>query len=160
VAKQALGVLRFSPLLFVKQRCALTGITQAQMKDGFAKAPILETLGGVVMAFVLAHAVRYAGAPGPMQGATVGFFCWFGFAAVATLPSVTFERRPFALYAINNGFLVVALSVMGAILASWQACAILAADNFRVPACPPPNPPSANSVSASPAPAISAATTR
>lgn len=41
------------------------------------------------------------------------------FVAVATKPAVTFERRPLALYAIDNGVSVLALMAMGAILASW-----------------------------------------
>ena len=32
---------------------------------------------------------------------------------------VTFEKRPFALYAINNGCVLLALLIMGAILASF-----------------------------------------
>ncbi len=119
VAKQALGALWFSPVLFVRPWCLLTGIGPAQMKDGFAKALILDIVGGVVMAFVLALAVRYAGAHGPVQGAVVGFVSWLGFVAVATLPMVTFEKRPFALYAINNGCVLLALLIMGAILASF-----------------------------------------
>jgi hypothetical protein len=42
-----------------------------------------------------------------------------GFVAVATLGSVTFEKRPLNLYLINNGFLLLALLLMGALLAVW-----------------------------------------
>jgi hypothetical protein len=54
-----------------------------------------------------------------MQGAAVGFFNWLGFVAVATLGSVTFEKRPFKLYLINNGFLLLAPLLMGPLLAVW-----------------------------------------
>jgi hypothetical protein len=120
VARQALGALWYSPVLFIKQWCRLTGVAEAEMKAGFATALILDAIGGIVMAYVLANAILFSGVHGPMHGAFVGFFSWLGFAAVATLPSVTFERRPFGLYAINNGFLLLALIVMGAILASWR----------------------------------------
>jgi len=53
------------------------------------------------------------------QGAAVGFFNWLGFVAVATLGSVTFEKRPLQLYLINNGYLLLALLIMGAVLAVW-----------------------------------------
>jgi hypothetical protein len=38
---------------------------------------------------------------------------------VATLGSVTFEKRPLQLYLFNNGFLLLALLLMGAVLAVW-----------------------------------------
>ena len=50
----------------------------------------------------------------------VGFFNWLGFVAVATLGSVTFEKRPLKLYLINNGYLFLALLLMGAVLAIWS----------------------------------------
>jgi hypothetical protein len=72
------------------------------------------------MAFVLVHAVHYAGASHDWaQGAAVGFFNWLGFVAVATLGSVTFEKRPLKLYFINNGYLLLALLLMGTVLAVW-----------------------------------------
>jgi len=36
---------------------------------------------------------------------------------VATLGSVTFEKRPLQLYLINNAYLLLALLLMGAVLA-------------------------------------------
>jgi len=54
------------------------------------KALIPDVIGSALMAFVLVHAVHYAGANGWGQGAAVGFFNWLGFVAVATLGSVTF----------------------------------------------------------------------
>jgi Protein of unknown function (DUF1761) len=71
------------------------------------------------MAFVLVHAVHYAGAHNWAQGAAVGFFNWLGFVAVATLGSVTFGNRPPRLYLINNGYLLLALLLMCAVLAMW-----------------------------------------
>jgi hypothetical protein len=68
---------------------------------------------------VLVHAVHYAGATGAAQGAAVGFFNWVGLVMVATLFSVTFEGRPFKLFAINNGFHALSLVIMGAIVAVW-----------------------------------------
>jgi hypothetical protein len=121
VVKQALGALWFSPLLFFKQWSAATGVTDADMKAGLAKALIPDVIGSFVTAFVLAYAVHYAGAHGVMRGAATGFFNWLGFVAVATLGSVTFEKRPLILYLINNGFLLLSLVIMGTILSAWPA---------------------------------------
>jgi Protein of unknown function (DUF1761) len=119
IIKQALGALWFSPALFGLAWCKLTGVSDTEMKAGLVKALIPDVIGSALMAFVLVHAVHYAGAHDWMQGATVGFFNWLGFVAVATLGSVTFEKRPVQLYLINNGFLLLALLLMGALLAIW-----------------------------------------
>ena len=119
VIKQAIGAFWYSPALFGLTWCKLTGVTEAQMKAGLAKALIPDVIGSAVMAFVLIHAVHYAGANNWTTGAAVGFFNWLGFVAVATLGSVTFERRPLQLYLINNGYLLLALVLMGAVLAVW-----------------------------------------
>ena len=119
IVKQALGALWYSPAAFGPSWCVLAGVSEAEMKAGLVKALIPDVIGSFVMAFVLVHAVHYAGAHGIGQGAAVGFFNWLGFVAVATLGMVTFEKRPLKLYLINNGYLVIALLIMGAILAVW-----------------------------------------
>src|ERR1700680_3643927 len=62
VAKGVLGWLWYSPPLFLKPWMRLTGVTDAQMKAGMGKALAVEVAGNFVMAFVLVHAVHYAGA--------------------------------------------------------------------------------------------------
>lgn len=119
IVKQALGALWFSPVLFFKQWSVLTGVTDSEMKTILPKALIPDIVGALIMAIVLDHAVHYAGARTVTQGAAVGLFSWLGFIAVATIGSVTFERRPFKLYLINNGVILLALLIMGAILAAW-----------------------------------------
>jgi hypothetical protein len=120
IVKQALGALWYSPVLFGKPWCELTGVSEAEMKAGLVKALIPDVIGSFLMAFVLVHAVHYAGANGGGQGAAVGFFNWLGFVAVATFGSVTFERRPLKLWLINNAYLLIALLIMGAIFAAWR----------------------------------------
>jgi hypothetical protein len=119
VAKIVLGALWYSPALFIKPWRRMTGITEEQMKAGIAKTLVVDFGGSFVMAFLLFHAIRYAEATTVLQGLTVGFFCWLGFIAVATISTVTYERKPFALFLLNNGYLLISLLVMGAILAVW-----------------------------------------
>jgi hypothetical protein len=45
----------------------------------------------------------------------VGFWTWLGFVAVSTIGTVTFERKP----SLNNGYTLLSLLMMGAILAVW-----------------------------------------
>ena len=91
IIKQAIGAFWYSPALFSPSCCKLTGVSEAEMKASLVKALIPEVIGSALMAFVLVHAVHYAGAHNWTQGAAVGFFNWLGFVAVATLDSVMFE---------------------------------------------------------------------
>jgi hypothetical protein len=68
---------------------------------------------------VLLHAVHYAGAHTIVQGAAVGFFNWIGFIAVVLLSQVMYEHRPFGLFLVNNGYLLLSLLIMGAVFAVW-----------------------------------------
>ena len=72
------------------------------------------------MAFVLVHAVRYAGANSFALGAVVGFMNWLGFVAVTQLNHVLYAKRPLALVAIDAGYWLVGLVIIGAILGGWK----------------------------------------
>jgi hypothetical protein len=119
VAKMALGALWYSPALFVKPWMKMSGVTEEQLKQGMGKALAVDFVGSFLMAFVLVHAIRYAEATSVLPGLAVGFLNWLGFVAVATIGSVTYERKPFNLFLLNNGYLLISLLVMGAILAVW-----------------------------------------
>ncbi|HEX9445955.1 MAG TPA: DUF1761 domain-containing protein [Candidatus Binatia bacterium] len=118
-AKMALGALWYSPLLFLDRWHRASGVTEKEMKEGMARALAVELAGSLIMAFVLLHAVRYAGAETALQGMAVGFFNWLGFVAVVTIGVVTYQRKPFALFLLQNGYLLLSLLAMGAILALW-----------------------------------------
>ena len=117
IAKIIIGALWYSPILFLKDWLELSGITEEQMKQGMIKALAVEFIGSCLMAFVLAHAIRYEGVTSTLEGMAVGFFNWLGFVAVVTIGNVTYERKPFKLYLLNNGYLLLSLLVMSAILA-------------------------------------------
>lgn len=67
----------------------------------------------------LIHAIVYAGANTYLQGTAVGFFNWLGFIAMPSLAAVFWEHRPAKMYAIQMGFQLLSLLVVGAILAVW-----------------------------------------
>ncbi len=119
VTRVVIGALWYSPALFLNTWLKLAGVTEAQMKEGMGKAVAVDVVGSFIMAFVLVHAVRYAGATTTPEGMAVGFFNWLGFVAVVTIGTVTYERKPFKLFLLNNGYFLISLVVMGAILAVW-----------------------------------------
>jgi len=119
VARMVLGAIWYSPPLFFNRWMALTGITHAEMNRRMPMLLLVDFVCAVLIGFVLVHAVRYAGAVGVAQGAVVGFFNWLGFVATVTLGITLYEKKPFALFAITNGWQLISLMVMGAILAGW-----------------------------------------
>ena len=68
IIKQAIGAFWYSPALFGPSWCKLADVSEAEMKAGLAKALIPDAIGSVLMAFVLVHAVHYAGAQNWAQG--------------------------------------------------------------------------------------------
>ena len=119
LVKVFVGALWYSPVLFLKPWQRLSGISNEQMKGGMAKGMTTWILGAVVMTFVLAHAVYYAGAKTIPLGAAVGFLNWLGFVLVVQLDDWAAAKRPTQLLLINAGGNLVALIIMGAILAAW-----------------------------------------
>jgi hypothetical protein len=64
--------------------------------------------------------VKFTGAETVKSGALTGFWLWLGFIATSNLETVLFESRPLGLYFINNGYHLVGLLGMGALLAVWR----------------------------------------
>ena len=118
VAKFFLGWLWYS-VLFGNAWRHQAGLTQEEVKAALPKAIAGDLITSFIMAVVLAHAVRYAGAATAAEGAAVGFLNWLGFVFVVTLTATLYEKRPFKLFLINNGFQLRGLLLMGAILAVW-----------------------------------------
>jgi len=120
VSRMALGALWYSPALFLKPWMKLTGISEQQMKLGMGGKIAVDIVGSAIMAFVMAHMVGWSDASEAFGGLMVGFLCWIGFVAVATISSVTYEKRPFQQFALHNGYNLISLLLMGVILAVWR----------------------------------------
>jgi hypothetical protein len=120
LVKIIVGSLWYSPLLFLRPWKELAGVTDASPKHSMPMAYTIWIVGALVMTFVLAHAVFYAQARAVATGAAVGFFNWLGFIFVTQMDTYAAEKKPFKLVAINAGHHLVALLIMGAILAAWS----------------------------------------
>ncbi len=77
------------------------------MAGGFATA--------LVMSYVLAHFVDYAGATTVVAGAMAGFWVWLGFVATTQAASVLWEGKPVKLFLIHTAQSLIALVVVGII---------------------------------------------
>lgn len=115
-----LGFFWYGPL-FAKPWMKLVGVSQSTMnKAGMGKTYAISTLGSLVMAYVLAHIVSLMNATTFVGGLQAGFWMWLGFIAPSMLNGVLFEKKPLKLYQIDAGYQLVALLLMGVVLASWR----------------------------------------
>ena len=114
-----IGGVWYSPAVFGKAWMKENGFTEESLKNSnmlkiFGTAFIL----GLVAAFNLAMFL------GPEDripyGAFYGFLAGFGWVAMFIGTHYLFERRSFRLFLINAGYAVVALTVMGVIIAAWK----------------------------------------
>ncbi len=111
-------------LLFARPFIALKGWTPEQVAaiqtQSHAGEVGLAFLTSLVLAYVLAHFVKFTGAETARSGALTGFWLWLGFVATSNLETVLFESRPLGLYLISNGYHLVGMLGMGALLAAWK----------------------------------------
>ena len=114
------GGVWYSPIGFGPAFMKLTDCSPADMKARLPMAVTSDVVGALILTFILAHAVYYAGATTVPTGIAVGLFNWLGFVAVTHFALVMYEKRPFKLFLINNGYQALTLAASGAVLAVWR----------------------------------------
>lgn len=125
VASFVVGFLWYSPLLFGNVWMKLRGTTKASMKKGQKNMGILYTLSfvvGILMAYVLSHvmtlSMNYFGYPKLNTGLTSAFWMWTGFVMPVQITSTIFsDKKSWPLWAIDTGYQLASLLVMGLVLA-------------------------------------------
>lgn len=123
VLGMVVGFVWYSQALFGKQWQSLSGYTPEKMKamkNDMAKTYGIMFVCEIIMAYVLAHFLVFAEARTVAQGMQGGFWAWLGFVATTMLTGVLFDKKPLKLYAINTGYHLASLLVMGALLAAWR----------------------------------------
>ena len=124
VVYMVIGFLWYSPILFGRPWMKLVGMKEGSMQGNqkaMMKSMGLSFLTALVMTYVLAHFVYYVSATTPTQGMQLGFWVWLGFVATMGANEYIFavKPKPWKLYGINVGYILVSLLAMGAILAAW-----------------------------------------
>ena len=127
VSNMVIGFLWYGPL-FGKTWIKLSGIIPGKIEDakknGMASGYALAFVGALLMAFVLDHAIIFAGAYLNETGITAGlmgaFWNWLGFIAPVTLSVVLWEGKSWKLWCLQNTYYLITLLVMGMILVSWM----------------------------------------
>ena len=114
-----IGGIWYSPIAFGKAWMRENGFTEESMKGGN-----MIKIFGVSFLLALISAVNLAMFMGPennpTMGALWGFLAGAGWVATFVGTHYLFERKSFTLFLINAGYSVVALTIMGVILAAWK----------------------------------------
>jgi hypothetical protein len=111
----------YSPALFAKPWMAIIGLKKDATKGSSMIAGMIASfICDLILAFILAHIVIWTQAATFGWGALVGFIVWVGFIAAPNLPQGIYEGRPFKLFAINSGYWLVGLLIIGGVLAVWR----------------------------------------
>jgi hypothetical protein len=114
-----IGGLWYSPAVFGKVWMRENGLTEEGMKKSnmakiFGLAFFLAFIASINLAMFMGPEDRWE------MGAMWGFLAGFGWVATFVGTHYLFERRSFTLFLINAGYSIVALTVMGVILAAWK----------------------------------------
>jgi len=115
VASFIFGFLWYGPL-FGKTWAQLMGIKIGECKPKPWALP-LTLLGTVLTTFVLAY-ILYIYRPYCAYGAA--FFIWLGFYVPLLFGSVTWEGRPWKLFALNAAYYFLNLQLITAVLTYWK----------------------------------------
>lgn len=127
-----LGFLWYGPL-FGKKYMELQGMTQEQAQEHM-KNPALRRkmmwnyvftfVLALITAFVLDHLIvfasSYTGWGGIGGGLFAGFISWLGFVVAPTMNLVFFDKKNWSWWFLVNGYYLIQLVLMGAILALWM----------------------------------------
>jgi hypothetical protein len=118
-----IGALWYSPLLFGKQWIAFNNVTPEKVEAMRKNAAMLYGASFVcylVLAAVFAVLIRMVHLQSVLAGAKMGGMLWVGFVATLGLTAKLYSGRSFKAYALDAGYQLVFMVVMGLILVAWH----------------------------------------
>ncbi|WP_075617752.1 DUF1761 domain-containing protein [Paenisporosarcina indica] len=120
IANTLIGAMWYSPLLFANIWMKSLEKTREELNTGSANTGYaLTMIAAVVSALVLSYFISLLDSISIGNGALIGFLAGFGIAAARELSPTFFEARKMTLFVISAGYHIVALTVMGMILAAF-----------------------------------------
>lgn len=118
IVKFAIGAVWFTALFGTRWR-QLMNVPEGASQQGLVPAMIVQIIGDLIMAYILARFILHYGIAGIGGGILIGFMAWLGFVATLMVGSIFYEKKKPELIAINAGYQLVGIVVMGAIIGIW-----------------------------------------
>lgn len=115
-----IGFAWYSPRVFGTRWLGYLGTTQAQLGNPGATGMAVGVIASLVNAWVLALLSLNLGGKTITDGIMLGVLAWLGFMATITAAEISFEKRPWGLWLLNNAHNVIVQVVMAAIVTLWR----------------------------------------
>lgn len=119
VVSFGLGGLWYSPILFAKEWTKLINKSEADLKEGAVPGYVASVVLALIEATFLAALIKSLNVTSVEQGCLLGIMIWVGFVGPTSLIGTIFKGERKKLWAIDFGYHLVTLAVMGAIIAWW-----------------------------------------
>ncbi len=117
VSRFVVGMLWYSPLLFGKSWQQITGIFKP--KVNMALAMLVSIIGAALVAAIMSCFMHRMFIDTVVSGKIFGFMVWLGFVLPLYAEGSMYEARPLKLFLIDNGYQVISLVIMGALIAYY-----------------------------------------
>ena len=120
VVAQVLGFLWYGPL-FGKQWTAAVGRTEEEVRaEGPGAAIVVAVVASLFHAVALALILTTWDDVDLVSGIGAGLLASIGFAAISVVSNGMFEHRGKLLIGLYAGYLMLSITVMGAIIGAWN----------------------------------------
>lgn len=84
----------------------------------------LQFATALLMAAIVAAAIscvtQLTGEQTALRGVRIGLLMWLGFVVTTMATEYVFEVRTYSIFAINSGFWLISMMLMGAIVGAWK----------------------------------------
>ncbi|HVN94368.1 MAG TPA: DUF1761 domain-containing protein [Terracidiphilus sp.] len=119
IVEWLLGALWYG-LIFRKSWMAMAGFSDTNKPKNGALGMVSSLIACLLLTYVIAHVVSWAGAMTFTGGAKLGVICWLGFMAPPLFTQHIFENRRANLFAINAAYWLLVMAIAGGMTAAFH----------------------------------------
>lgn len=120
VVALVIGFIWYSPRVFGTRWMAYLGTTQAQLGNPGPTGMAVGVVASLLNAWVLALLSLNLGGTTLTDGVLLGVLAWLGFMATITAAQISFEKKPWGLWILNNAHNLLVQVIMAAIVTVWR----------------------------------------
>lgn len=114
-----IGAFWYSPQLFGRVWMSQTGLTQETFRNP-TLAYILAIINAFIAVFILSQFIHKIRADTAYEGAFIAFLAWLGFVVTTHFSGVIWESRPFRLFFVHIGCMLISMLAAGVLLTVWK----------------------------------------
>ena len=120
VVALVIGFIWYSPRVFGNRWMAYLGTTQAQLGNPGPTGMLVGVVASLLNAWVLALLALNLGGKSVTDGVLLGVLAWLGFMATITAAQISFEKKSWGLWVLNNAHNLLVQVIMAAIVTAWR----------------------------------------